>query len=162
MFSMTASKSNYFDGALIQTKVAEANRRVFGRFGGYVRKVAKTSIKKAPKIDVVTGQRLGPGRRKKGVVTRDAIADVGKPPYAHLGTIGQMLFYAVEPESVVIGPERAKAGTLRALEEGGEITIGPKGRRKGRQVTLGKHPFMQPAFQLGLGQLMEWYKDSVK
>lgn len=164
MFTMTVSKRNYFDSRLITAKVAEANRQIFNRFGGYVRKVAKRSIKQAPKIDVATGKQLGRGRRRAGIVTRDAIAAPGKPPYAHIGVVGRMLSYAYDDSthSEVIGPELYGKGTLKQLEEGGEITIGPSGRRKSRRATLRAHPFMVPAFMLGLQQLPGWYRDSVK
>ncbi len=158
------SSRNAFYGRLLFARVAEANRRVFGRFGGYVRKVAKTSIKKAPQVDVTTGKRLGPGRRRKGVVTRDDVSQPDSPPFAHVGRIGQRLFFAYDPQtqSEVIGPEPYGQNTLRELEEGGVITIGPRGRRKGRRVTLRRRPFMLPAFRLGLEQLPGWYRDSVK
>jgi hypothetical protein len=141
----------------------KANRRNLSKFGSYVRQRARSLIKKAPQVDVATGLRLGPGRRQKGVKTRDAISDPGAPPYGHVGYVRQFLYFAYDAatSSVVIGPERFGKGTVGALESGGTITIGPRGRRQGRQVTLQARPFMKPAFDAELPRVSDLWKDSI-
>ncbi len=163
MFTASLGKQSFFDRQPVLNAVDRATRKVLSRFGGAVRLRAKYSIRKAPKVDVATGQRLGPGRKRKDVVTREAISDPGDPPFSHVGTVGKLIYYAYESDTkgVVIGPERFGKGTVSALEHGGTISIGPTRKRKGRRVTIAARPFMSVAFEAELKTMPPMWQGSV-
>jgi hypothetical protein len=72
MIRMTfrAAKQGFFDRALVQQKVAKAERRVLSRFGAFVRTRAKTSI-----------------RKKKGT------SPPGSPPHSHVGLLRKFILF---------------------------------------------------------------------
>lgn len=164
MIAARLGKQSFFDSAAVTKAVDAATRRNLSRFGAFVRTRARSSIKQAPKIDVSTGTRLGPGRRKKGTKTRDVTSQPGQPPYSHVGYVKRFIFFAYDfqSRSVVIGPTLFGQGTVEALEKGGEVTIPARGRRKEKRVGLRARPFMQPAFEAELPGMMELWRDSVR
>ena len=105
--------------------------RVFGRFGGYMRKVVRTSLRK-----------------------RKTSSPPGKPPAGHGNQLlKNFTFYAVEPQSpsVIIGPAKV-AGTLSssapsALERGGKTRIRTvvRGKPVEKTVILKPRPYIGPA-----------------
>jgi hypothetical protein len=153
------------DEQLVRRSTEKANRRNLFRAGGMVRRQARQSIRAAPKVDVATGLVLGRGRRRKGVVTRDAIAPAGAPPYRHAGDVlRNFLLFAVEGSSaVVIGPTPVggKPGTApRALEEGGpSLAVTKRGLRP---RTIRARPFMLPALAGVLPQIGQLWANSVR
>jgi hypothetical protein len=154
------SKSSFFDRDLIRRLLTPVERRVLSRFGAFVRKRARQSIR----------------FRKK------AVSRAGNPPFSHtkdpVASIKNILFsFDAFRKSVVIGPVKLNqkqfssgvltTGTVPSvLEYGGTVGIrekqrtpggkwGPIGRRRilrpgerlrVRQVSYDPRPFMQPAF----------------
>ena len=135
------AKSLFFDRQAVMNSVNRAERRVLSKFGAFVRKGARSSI-----------------RRRK------AISEPGKPPSSHTGLLRQFIFFVYEPNraSVVIGPVELNRGTEapRLLEHGGSVV-----RRERQQrvaMTYRPRPFMGPAFERELPKLPALWRDSVR
>jgi len=84
-FDFGSLKSAFFDSEKVLKSVDAATRRVLSKMGAFVRQRARTFIRKAPKINTKTGERVKRGRRAKGLKVHDAIAPPGQPPYYHAG-----------------------------------------------------------------------------
>ena len=132
----------FFNSAAVINATDKAARQVLSRFGAFVRRSARSSIRK---------------RRKPSAP--------GQPPSAH-GTLLKLILFAWQPatRSVVAGPMdvSGKAGeTPATLESGGRNII----REKGRPDRMGHYqarPFMGPALQQNLPSLPAMWRDSVK
>lgn len=76
-------KGGFFDRGAIITAMSVAERKAMMRTGGYLRKVARNSM-----------------RKKKGP------AKPGEPPHVHVGHIKNLLFFAYDTQtgSLVVGP----------------------------------------------------------
>ena len=153
-----AVTSYFFDAPKIVNSVDRATRKVLSRFGSYVRRTMRSSIRK----------------RKK-------TSDPGKPPTSRVGLLKQFIFFSYDPntKSVVIGPERlnAKIGnTPEVLEYGGTNTVATyrrRGFKRGEQYTRTRvvekkrvqvkaRPFAHPALKQELPTLAPMWKASVK
>jgi hypothetical protein len=120
----------FFDRVKVQRHLDTRTRKVFARFGAYVRQTAKASIK-----------------RRKGT------SMPGRPPHSHVGTLKRHIYFSYDPKSrsVVIGPVifPGKTGkALPALEYGGKSV-----RNDGQRINVKARPFMGPAFREELKQL---------
>ncbi len=88
--------------------VDSKTRRALSRAGGYVRTIAKRSIKK-----------------------RNSFSRPGEPPHSHRGLLKNFIFYQYDPhhKTVIIGPERVSQvksqGAPKSLEYGGTIAGEP-------------------------------------
>jgi phage gpG-like protein len=129
----------FFDSPRVTRSVDKTTRKVLSRFGAFVRRTAKQSIRK----------------RKKP-------SPAGQPPSSHTGLLKKFIFFGYEPQkkSVVIGPELLTDGRKgqapSALEYGGKITFNKK------RVSISARPFMGPAFEKEKPLLPSMWKDSVK
>lgn len=76
-------KSGFFDRGAVKDAMSEAARRGMMRTGGYLRTIARNSMKKA----------IG-------------ASAPGSPPNVHVGTLKNLLFFAYDAasKSVVVGP----------------------------------------------------------
>jgi hypothetical protein len=187
-FKIDKAKGMFFDSPKIVRAVDNATRRVLSKFGAFVRRGAKSSIRK----------------RKKASAT-------GNPPSSHTGLLKKFIYFGYDQaaRSVVIGPARLNqvsfsadmtpvTGTIPSnLEYGGSAYIleerGPNGtwhrkdlRRRGsvasvgdmryqvatgkiirrdirrRKITVKPRPFMHPALNKELPKLPAMWRDSVK
>jgi hypothetical protein len=137
----------FFDAKKVIDATTKAERKVLSRFGAFVRRSARSSIRK---------------RRK--------VSSPGQPPSSHTGLLRRFIFFAYDPwrKSVVIGPARLnqKVGDApRALEHGGRsrVTAGRRRRRRVvRTVTIGARPFMGPAFDKEKPKLSAMWRDSIR
>jgi len=140
-------KGLFFDSAKVQAATSRAERSVLSRFGAFVRRRARTSIRK----------------RKRS-------SEPGQPPSSHTGLLRRFIFFVYEPRrrSVVIGPVRLnqKIGDApAALEHGGPSKAASRSRRRKRQVrtvTIRPRPFMGPAFEAERPKLPAMWANSVK
>ena len=141
-FGMTfAVKRMFFDTKLVEREVGKLNAKALGRAGAFVRRVARSSM-----------------RRRKGS------SAIGSPPNAHskskIKTLKNILFaYDKENMSVVIGPTKltSRYGSVPAAHEfGGPLTIRVSGRYskkhgsskvKTRTAIYPPRPFMGPALK---------------
>ena len=140
------TKEMFFDRGKVRRKTDSATRRVLGKFGAFVRRAARSSIR----------------RRKR-------TSAPGEPPSSHTGLLRKFIFFGYDAErrSVVIGPQRLnqKVGDApHALEHGGISTVveGLRGKRKKRRVKLAARPYMGPAFEQEQPKLPAMWRDSVK
>ena len=135
-------KSMFFDTAKVKSAVDRATRKVFAKFGAFVRTGARSSIRK----------------RKK-------ISRPGQPPSSHAGLLKKLIYFGYDmmQRSVVIGPTplHGEAEVPSLLEYGG--TVARKGR-KGTTVmaTYTARPFMGPAFEREKPKLPAMWAGSVK
>lgn len=138
-------KQLFFDTAKVKRAVDSARRRVLSKAGAFIRRRAKSSIRK-----------------------RKATSAPGQPPSSHTGILKRFIYFGYEPstDSVVIGPVRLqKLGDApSALEHGGKTVVR---RRKGRKFVKKKtkiksRPFMEPALVAERKNLPELWRNSVR
>ena len=136
----------FFDRKGVRNRVDAATRKVLSRFGAYVRRTARSSIRK----------------RKKP-------SQPGKPPSSHTGLLKRFIFfgYDLSRKSVVIGParlsERGRGEAPSILEYGGATMVTTRGRKKKRKRSrIRARPFMGPAFEKERPQLPAMWRDSVR
>ena len=136
-------KQLFFDSSSVTSKVSDATRRVFSKFGAYVRQTAKQSIRK-----------------------RKRPSPPGTPPSSHTGLLKKFIFFGYEPtqRSVVIGPmrltERKRGAAPALLEYGGQTTLARRGKR--RRVNYRARPFMGPAFIKEQTKLPAMWQGSIR
>jgi len=135
-------KQMFFTSKAVLSATDRATRRVLSKFGAYVRRTAKSSIRK-----------------------RKAISRPGKPPSSHTGLLKRFILFGYDPakRSVVIGPLRLTRGgrgdAPRALEEGGTSRTVRRGRKK--RVKIKARPFMGPAMEREKPKLPQMWRNSV-
>ena len=135
-------KRMFFTSKAVLSATDRATRRVLSKFGAYVRRTAKSSIRK-----------------------RKAISSPGSPPSSHTGLLKRFILFGYDPSkrSVVIGPLRLTRGgrgdAPRALEEGGTTQVVRRGRKK--RVKIKARPFMGPAMEKEKPKLPQMWRDSV-
>jgi len=139
-------KHLFFDTKKVRRSVDRATRRVLSKFGAFVRRGAKSSIRK-----------------------RKRASAPGEPPSSHTGLLRRFIFFGYDrsARSVVIGPGRLnqKIGDApHALEHGGTSTVieGLRGKRKKRRVKMAARPYMGPAFEQEKPKLAAMWRDSVR
>lgn len=129
----------FFDSPKVMRSVDKSTRKVLSKFGAFVRRTAKQSIRK----------------RKKS-------STPGTPPSSHTGLLKRFIFFGYDPQkrSVVIGPTRLtennRGEAPSILEYGGRTTVDKK------RVKISARPFMGPAFEKEKPKLPSMWKDSVK
>lgn len=163
--SVAGFKAGFFDSNAILKAMDRTTAKALSKYGAFVRQRAKTSIRKAPKRNAATGERLGRGRQKKGIVTVDATAPAGSPPYAHgKSKLKSLIFFAYDrdTQSVIIGPAafpNPHGGGPKFLEYGGSTTL--RGRRgKARPASFAGNPFMNPAAEAERPNLMTFFREN--
>ena len=135
-------KRMFFDRQAVVSKVDAATRRVLSKFGAFVRRSAKSSIRK----------------RKKP-------APPGQPPSSHTGLLKKFIFFGYDAarQSVVIGPTRlnqkGRGEAPPLLEYGGKATLVRRGKKK--RVTYQARPYMGPAFEKEKPQLPAMWRGSI-
>jgi len=137
MFGFEITKL-FFDKKAVTSRTDRTTRRVLSRFGAFVRRTARQSIRK----------------RKKP-------APPGKPPSSHTGLLKKFIFFGYEPQkrSVVIGPvrlsQKGRGEAPALLEHGGTGKAGKK------RVRYRPRPFMVPAFEKEQPKLPAMWRDSI-
>lgn len=135
------AKGLFFDRETVTKSVDRAERQVLSKFGSFVRRGARSSI-----------------RRRK------AISSPGFPPSSHTDLLKRNIFFLYDPErkSVVIGPILLNKGTdaPELLEHGGKVTR--RRKRKRVRMTYRPRPFMGPAFEREQSKLPAMWRDSVR
>jgi hypothetical protein len=156
------AKAAFFDRPVVKA-VKDKGKAVLGRFGAFVRRDGRKSIKTAPRVpaEKAAEYRLklrlwAAGRIARKPDSPERHSPPGSPPLAHRknSPIRLILFaYDAREQSVVIGPA-AFGGhpgeATHALEYGGASTSG------GRPIRVAARPTMTPAFQKNLPHLRNW------
>ncbi|HOK95546.1 MAG TPA: hypothetical protein PK052_04945 [Anaerohalosphaeraceae bacterium] len=133
----------FFDSPKVIRAVDKSTRKVLSRFGAFVRRTAKQSIRK----------------RKKS-------STPGTPPSSHTGLLKRFIFFGYDrqKDSVVIGPTRLtennRGEAPSILEYGGRTTI--QAKKKKTRVRIRSRPFMGPAFEKEKSTLPSLWKNSIK
>ena len=156
----------FFDRPRVLRAVGAAERRVLSKFGAYVRRTAKGSLKPArqmklsemsPEQRAAYERRKAEARRRGRPVPRrpEVISQPGAPPKLHVrpvraNPLRRLLLFGYDPRrrSVVIGPLAFRGHGAEKLEYG-------KGRHRAR-------PFMRPALGKELPGLPAMWRDSVR
>jgi hypothetical protein len=135
--------SLFFDQPAVVRTTDRATRRVFSRFGAFVRRSARSSIR----------------RRKR-------TSSPGQPPTSRTGLLKRFIFFGFDPtkRSVVIGPARlngsGRGDAPSLLEHGGTTTLRRRGQR--HRVHFRGRPYMGPAFDKEQPKLPAMWRDSVR
>lgn len=175
MKSLVETKSLFFDREAIRKAFSRAELKVLSKFGAFVRRTARQSIRKASgkrvaNLSAKLRQEKSPQKRQRiqaQIETAKAAttSKPGQPPKGH----GQQLLkqgiqFAADPasRSVVIGAVKLnKPGmTPETLEYGGPTAI--RGKGKSRRVRVKPRPYMAPAFTKNQPKLSQLWADSVK
>jgi len=136
-------KRMFFDSKKVVSATDRATRRVLSRFGAFVRRTAKQSIRK----------------RKK-------VSRPGSPPSSHTGLLKKFIYFGYDAtrRAVVVGAMRfTRRGNGEApglLEHGGTTTLTDR-RGKKRAANYRARPFMGPAYQKESPKLPDMWRDSV-
>lgn len=135
-------KQLFFDSKKVRSSVDRTTRRVLSRFGAFVRRTARSSI-----------------RKRKNTSTP------GSPPSSHTGLLKRFIWFGYDPgqDSVVIGPARLtqnnRGDAPSLLEYGGRTTLKRNGKRV--RAKFGARPFMGPAFEKEQPKLPAMWRDSI-
>lgn len=144
-FRLNQAKALFFDRQRVTSAVDRAERRVLSRFGAFVRRSARSSIR----------------RRKK-------VSEPGKPPSSHTGLLRRhiLFVYLADRGSVVIGPIQLNRGTdaPELLEHGGTVVRRTRrgSTKRRRRLRYRPRPFMGPAFEREKPKLPVMWRDSVR
>lgn len=117
----------FFDERAVRSALDAGTRKALSKFGAFVRRRAKSSIRK-----------------------RRRISRPGEPPSSHTGKLRKSIYfgYDAQNKSVVVGPTKWSSSNAQALLEYGGI-----GRKKTRGALYRPRPYMRPAFQKELSNL---------
>lgn len=150
----------FFDKKNVLNSVDKASRRVLSRFGSFVRKTARQSIRRPRRKPVAE---LSESERREYLKTGRrpfASSKPGEPPRNQTGLLkGHILFwYNRHERSVAIGPAKFRSGDIPGtLEVGGPIRL-----RSGRTVRIAPRPYMGPALDKELPKLEPLWANSVR
>lgn len=140
-------KEAFFDSPAVMAKVEKGKRRVLSSFGGYVRRVAKNSIKYR-KATAPPGSPPS-AHRSEGFTRTKKNRKTGAETHQASSPLKELIFYAYDSNTgtVVVGPVpfRGEAKAPALLEKGGQTTRIEK--TKTRTLHYRPHPFMMPALQ---------------
>ena len=137
--------SSHFDTKKIIRAAERAERRVGTKAGAFVRRGAKSSIRKSKKV-----------------------SKPGRPPRSHSGQLKTLLLFGYDAGSktTVVGfkPTRSGGAIPQALEKGGttKVTIRKRGRKVTRTVRIAKRPTLVPALEKERSKLPGRWANSIK
>lgn len=141
---MSSFKADFRETAKVLSKFQAQARKAIYSQAGYIRTVARNSMKRIKKP-----------------------SQPGQPPHAQTGLLKDFLFFAWDAStaSMVIGPAAFKPSpeVPALLEEGGNevahVRIGKRWQRK--TITIAPRPYMAPALELSQDKLPEFWAKSV-
>jgi len=167
-------KAFFFNSKPVMRAVDRATRKVLSRFGAFVRRTAKSSIRKArmKRISELSPEELKSFRMRQAIAKREGkpkprrplkSSDPGKPPRNRSGLLKRLLWfgYDIYRRSVVVGPTTAGPKAAGSIEHGGPVRI-TAGPNKGSIRQMAARPFMRPAMNENLPQLPAMWRDTVK
>lgn len=142
--AIKAVKQGILEASKVTDPAERAALKVHQKFGAYVRRRSRSSIKDA------TGKR--------------SVSQPGQPPVSHSLLLKDYILFVATKQNCIIGPMKLNKPVsdtaLTALELGGPTLIMKHGKPK--SVTLAARPFMRPAFDKELPNVAKWYEGSVK
>lgn len=139
----------FFDSPEVMARVDKGKRKVFSKFGAFVRRRAKSSIRyKAKGISAPGDPPFA--HRSKGFTKKKFSKKTGQTTQQPASPIRELIFFSWDErtKSMVVGPIpfRGSGEGARRLEKGGTMT---KLRKNGSTRTLHyrPRPFMNPALE---------------
>lgn len=186
------AKGQFFDRLALETAAEKAEAKVMSKFGSFVRRTARSSIRSRQKrLADMTPFELAEYGAAVNAWKRDgeqgprpkrfpAASKPGNPPNNQTGLLKKFIFFTYESfrRSVIIGPALLNnAGkTLnpqgktvpQVLEEGGPASVTYLGWEHGRRVWKTKaihiepRPYMKPAYDANLSKVPGLWRDSIK
>lgn len=165
-------KTLFFDRD-VTNAVDRGTKKVLSKFGAFVRRTAKRSMRKArrkkrsemgPDELKVFGIREAIAKRESKSKPKRPLASSkpGEPPRTRLGLIKKFIFffYDPQPQSVVIGPIKLnKEGDAPEVLEFGGVT---RSTTTGKRITIEARPYMGPAYKKEQPKLAGMWRDVVK
>ena len=157
------AKTLFFDRKMVEKRVKDADRRNLSRAGAFIRRDARGSMKKAPKLR----------KNKKGkFVLRKRKA--GTPPNYITRLLKDHLFFIYDPRknSVIVGPARINTpkqndfgkSVPALLEVGGVYGVDRFDKKTGTvrlvKRNMNKHPYMGPAYEKNESKIVQLWKNS--
>lgn len=162
----------FFDRERVLKQLNRNEARRLGMAGAYVRRAARSSIRKARKkrkdeltreeqiiYEIAVDRAIRDGR-KKPKIWWFAPSKPGEPPRSVFGLLREHIYFVYDPNrrSVVIGPAKLN-GTdgeaPHALEFGGTVTSS----RRNRAVYIAPRPYMRPALNSVIDEFPELYRN---
>ena len=135
----------FFDRPAVLNSVSQAERKTLSRAGAFVRRTARSSMR----------------RRKKA-------SQPGQPPSVKQGQLKKFLFFSWDQQtrSLVVGPEllsrRAGAPVPSLMESGGVVRWTKRRTGESRQSKILPRPFMAPALDKNLSALPEAWRNALR
>ena len=170
--NLKAMQGQFLDRKKVQRRIDRAKIKPLIEQGAYVRKVARSSIKKPglKKVgDMTPDERRSYERRvvanKRAGLPKPkrppASSRPGEPPRSQVGTLRKFLFFSFDArsESVVVGPARTAADDQDAphtLEFGGTAKVG------GSRRLIAPRPYMGPALTISQPHFAAMWRNSVR
>lgn len=151
-----------FDGQRVQREVDRAEKKWLTKAGGYVYKVARSSIKRlgmarrAPKRFTKRGAESKAWTRWQDEIAQRPASPPGTPPYTHTGGLKKAIRYSVATGSVVIGPTFSELGKVGGTHEHGgtEPAKKTKTQRTNWRMVVGGHgPIERRGDRIVVGRL---------
>lgn len=142
--TVASFKKLFFDREKVLKAAERGQRKALSKFGAFVRRRARSSMRK----------------RKKGH------SQPGQPPFVKKGQLKKLLFFGYDPltKSVVVGPAAiGKSPVPKTHEFGGKLTVRRKvsGKRVGVMVRYEPRPFMAPALAAELPKFADQFRGSI-
>lgn len=106
----------FFDSRRIKSSFENRARKIHGKFGAFVMKAARQSIKKASFV----------ARKKRGQERTDfrtKSSPPGQAPYSQKGTLKHNIFFDYSSANVAIGPEKTPRKVADGRPVGGARTV---------------------------------------
>lgn len=134
----------FFDRAKVVRAVDRAKRQSLSKAGAFIRRSAKSSIRK-----------------------RKRISAPGSPPSSHEGSLRRLIYFGYDrqTDSVVVGPVGYKNSRVPSvLETGGSTVVIRRvgGRLVRTKVKIAARPYMRPAYEKNKDLLPAQFRNSVR
>jgi hypothetical protein len=153
-------KDAFFDRAAVGDRVPPAIRQALSKFGAFVRKRAKSSLKYKDGTSA-PGQPAAVHRSDRFTRTTKS---KGKTKVQHASPLRELLFFSFDQaqRSVVIGPAAGgpRSGAPENLEKGGQAVVGRGAAR--RSVSIRARPTMGLAFAAELPSAPDNFRDLIR
>ena len=150
----------FFDRAIVQNAMDKATQAALSKGGAFIMRAARTSMRWRSGVNKKGQARFGKGSKPKPA------SAPGTPPFAwrEQGQMRNMLFFAYDPsaKTVVVGPQKFRAGDAPPLNEFGGRAVRRERNGKKRTVTYPPRPFMAPALAKETPRLPARWANAVK
>jgi len=150
----------FFDKPAVTRAVDRAERRVLSKFGAFVRRTARQSIRKPRKKPVGELSESELREYRKTGRRPFAPSKPGESPRNQTGLLRDNIFFFYDrsERSVTIAPAKMRTDDIPGVLEHG----GPTRLKGGRVANIEARPYMGPALEKELPKLEPMWKNSVR